>query len=133
MVKPEERTEEQVLTVLEHWLEYGDLSIVPKNCTAQQRNRHTQQRERGERENPWVVTLMLSSEVMNSGKVLGKAVGQEVPSFQRRDAPLEISSRTCTSRCECDTLTSATEIRAAEDRAAGKRRKGRAQGNWRLR
>jgi hypothetical protein len=36
---------------------------------------------------------MLSSEVMNSGKVLGKAVGQEVLSFQRRDAPLEMSSR----------------------------------------
>jgi hypothetical protein len=49
MVKPEERTEEQVLTVLEHWLEYGDLSIVPKNRTAQQRNTRTHLRERGER------------------------------------------------------------------------------------
>jgi hypothetical protein len=74
-------------------LEYGDLSTFPKKRTAQQHNRHTQQRERGERENPWLVALMLSSEAMNSGKVLGKAMGQEVLSFQRRGAPLEMSSR----------------------------------------
>jgi hypothetical protein len=38
-------------------------------------------------------TVVLSIEVTKSGKVLGKAVGQEVLSFQRRDAPLEISPR----------------------------------------
>ena len=40
-----------------------------------------------------MATVMLSSAVMASGKVLGKAVGQEALSFQRRDAPLDISSR----------------------------------------
>ena len=52
MVKPEDRTEEHILSVLEHWLEHGDLSILPKKVTAQQRNRHTQQREQGERDSP---------------------------------------------------------------------------------
>jgi hypothetical protein len=93
MAKPEDRTEEHVLAVLEHWLEHGDLSIDPKKIKVQQRNRYTQQRERSERDNPWMVTMMLSSAVMPSGKILGKAVGQEVLLFQRRDAPLEISSR----------------------------------------
>jgi hypothetical protein len=94
MVKPEERTDEHVLTVLEHWLEHGDLSTtVPKNVTKHQRNNHTQQRERGDKDKPWVVTLTLSGEIMTTGKVLGKAVGQEVLSFQRRDAPLEIQPR----------------------------------------
>jgi hypothetical protein len=40
-----------------------------------------------------MVTMTLSSALMPSGKVLGKAVGQEVLSFLRRDAPLEISPR----------------------------------------
>jgi hypothetical protein len=93
MVKPEEQTDEHVLAVLEHWLEHGDRSSIdPKNIKAQQRNRYTQQRERGERDYPWMVKMPLSSALMPSGKVLGKAVGQEVLSFQRRDAPLEISS-----------------------------------------
>jgi hypothetical protein len=35
----------------------------------------------------------LSSEMMTTGERLGKAVGQEVLSFQRRDAPLEIQPR----------------------------------------
>jgi hypothetical protein len=61
MVKPKERTEEHVLTVLGHWLEHGELSTVAKRTKAQQRNRNTQQRERGERDNPWVVTMTLSS------------------------------------------------------------------------
>jgi hypothetical protein len=88
MVKPEERTEEHVLAVLGHWLEHGDFSIDPKKIKAQQRSRYTQQRERSERDSPRMVTMMLSSALMPSGKVLGKAVGQEVLSFQRRDAPL---------------------------------------------
>jgi hypothetical protein len=69
------------LAVLGHWLEHGDLSIGPKKIKAQQRNRHTQQRERGERGYPWIVSMALSSALMPSGKILGKAVGQEVLSF----------------------------------------------------
>jgi hypothetical protein len=41
----------------------------------------------------WVAVIMLSSEMMTTGKRLGKAVGQEVLSFQRRDALLEIQPR----------------------------------------
>jgi hypothetical protein len=73
------------LAVLEHWLEHGDLSIDPKKVKAQHRNRHTQQRERSERDSPWVVTVMLSSAVMPTGKTLGKAVGQEALPFQREE------------------------------------------------
>jgi hypothetical protein len=40
-----------------------------------------------------MVTMTLSSALMATGKRLGKAVGQEVISFQRRDAPLDIQSR----------------------------------------
>jgi hypothetical protein len=93
MVKPEDRTDEHILAVFEHWLDHRDMSIDPKKTKAQQRNRYTQQRERSERENPGMVTMMLSSAVMASRKVLGKAVGQEVLSFQRRGAPLDMSSR----------------------------------------
>jgi hypothetical protein len=92
MVTSKERTEDRVLTVLEHWLEHGERSIVAKRTTAQQRNRKTQQRERGDRDNPWVVTITLLSAMMATRKRLGKTVGQEVLSFQRRDAPLEIQA-----------------------------------------
>jgi hypothetical protein len=53
MVTPKERTEEHVLTVMEHWLEHGELSIVAKRVAVQTRNRHTQQRERSEKDSPW--------------------------------------------------------------------------------
>jgi hypothetical protein len=77
----------------------------------------------------------MSSEVMNSGKVLGKAVGQEVLSFQRRNAPLEISSRM---HQQVKMWHSGKRDRdqsggGPSGRAAGKRRKGLAQGNRRLR
>jgi hypothetical protein len=35
-----------------------------------------------------------SSTVMTTGKGVGKAVGQEVLGFEKRNAPLEIQSRT---------------------------------------
>jgi hypothetical protein len=64
---------------------------------AQSRNSYaytyTQQRDRDERDHPWMVVIMLSSEMMITGKRLGKTVGQEVLSFQRKDAPLEIQNR----------------------------------------
>jgi hypothetical protein len=40
-----------------------------------------------------MAVMALSSEMVTTGKILGKAVGQEVLSFQRRDAPLEIQPR----------------------------------------
>jgi hypothetical protein len=67
---------------------------VGKRTVAQSRNNYTQQRDRDERDHPWVVVITLSSEMMGiTGKRLGKTAGQEVLSFQRRDAPLEIQNR----------------------------------------
>ena len=60
---------------------------------AQSRNKHTDQRERDERDRPWMVVITLSSEMMSTGKLLGKTVGQEVVSFQRSKAPLEMQNR----------------------------------------
>jgi hypothetical protein len=40
-----------------------------------------------------MAVIALSSEMVITGKRLGKPVGQEVLSFQRRDAPLEIQNR----------------------------------------
>jgi hypothetical protein len=40
-----------------------------------------------------MVVIALSSEMMSTGKLLGKTVGQEVVSFQRSKAPLEIQNR----------------------------------------
>jgi hypothetical protein len=39
-----------------------------------------------------MAVITMSSEMMTTGKRLGKTVGQEVLSFQRRDAPLEIQT-----------------------------------------
>jgi hypothetical protein len=78
---------------VDHWLEHGELSTVAKRTVAQNRNRRTQQRERDERDSPWMVVITLSSEMMTTGKRLGKAVGQEVLSSQRREVPLEIQAR----------------------------------------
>jgi hypothetical protein len=93
VVNPKERTEEHVHAIAEHWLEHGELSIVGKRAVAQSRNKHTDQRERDERNHPWMVVITLSSEMMSTGKLLGKTAGQEVVSFQRSKAPLEIQNR----------------------------------------
>jgi hypothetical protein len=96
---PRFRTEEHVQTIVDHWLEHGELSTVGKRTVAQGRNNHTQQRDRDERDHPWMAVITMSSEMMTTGKRLGKAVGQEMLSFQRRDAPLEIQTR-CAIRSE---------------------------------
>jgi hypothetical protein len=55
MVNPKARTEEHVHAIVEHWLEHGELSIVGKRTVAQSRNKYTDQRERDERDHPWMV------------------------------------------------------------------------------
>ena len=60
---------------------------------AQSRNKYMDQRERDERDHPWMVVITLSSEMMSTGERLGKTAGQEVLSFQRSKAPLEIQNR----------------------------------------
>jgi hypothetical protein len=93
MVNPEKRTEENVRAIVEHWLAHGELSIVGKRTIAQSRYEQTGQREREERNHPWMVAITLSNEKMNTGKSLGKTVGQEVISFLRSKAPLAIQDR----------------------------------------
>jgi hypothetical protein len=93
MGHPKDRTEKHVHAIVDHWLEHGELSIVEKRTVAQSRNNYTQQRGRDERDHPWMVVITLSSEMVITGKRLGKTAGQEVLSFQRRDAPLEIQNR----------------------------------------
>ena len=78
---------------MEHWQEHRELSIVGKRTVAQSRHAKTGQRDRDERNHPWMVIITLSNERMSTGKSLGKAVGQEVISFQRSKAPLEIQDR----------------------------------------
>jgi hypothetical protein len=90
MVNPEKRTEKQVQEIVEHWLEHGELSIVGKRTVAQSRHAKTGQRDHDERNHPWMVVITLSNEKTSTGKSLGKTVGQEVISFQRSKAPLEI-------------------------------------------
>jgi hypothetical protein len=53
----------------------------------------TGQRDRDERNHPRMVVITLSNENMSTVKSLGKTVGQEVMSFQRSKAPLEIQDR----------------------------------------
>jgi hypothetical protein len=93
MGHPKDRTEEHVQAIVDHWLEHGELSIVGKRTVAQSRKNYTHQRDRDERDHPWMVVITLSSEMVITGKQLGKTVGQEVLSFQGRDAPLEIQNR----------------------------------------
>ena len=78
---------------MEHWLEHRELSIVGKRTIAQSRHAQTGQRERDERNHPWMVVITLSDEKLNTGKSLGKTLGQEVVSFQRSKAPLAIQNR----------------------------------------
>ena len=78
VVNPKERTEEHVHAIVGHWLEHGELSTVGKRTVAQSRNTNTGQRDRDERNHPWMVLITLSNERMSTGKRLGKTVGQEV-------------------------------------------------------
>jgi hypothetical protein len=57
-------------------MEYRDLSTVAKRLTAP--IRHRGRRDRQEKDSEWVVTMALSAEKMQTGQVLGKAVGQQV-------------------------------------------------------
>ena len=49
MAHPKDRTEEQVQTVVDHWLEHGELSIVAKRTVAQNRNRRSYRKDGGVR------------------------------------------------------------------------------------
>ena len=113
MVSPEKRTEENVRDIGEHWWAHGGISIVGKRTIAQSRSQ-TGQRERDERNHPWVVVITLSDEKLNTGKSLGKTLGQEVVSFQRSKAPLAIQNRMHQSRSEPGALVSEIETKQVE-------------------
>jgi hypothetical protein len=125
MVTSKERTEEHVLTVLEHWLEQGELSIVAKRTTAQQRNRNTQQRERGDRDSPWVVVITLSSAMMTTGKRLWARQWAKRCCPSRGGTRHWRYRRTCTIRSGSGTLASATKtsgVGGRTRRSQGERR-----------
>jgi hypothetical protein len=121
MGHPKDRTEEHVQAIVDHWLEHGELSTVGKRTVAQSRNNYTQQRDRDERDRPWMAVITLSSEIVITGKRLDKAVGQEVLSFQRRDARHWKYRIGCTSRSEPGALASEIETKRVETGALTER------------
>ena len=67
MGHPKDRTEEHVQATVDHWLEHGELSTVGKRTVAQSRHAKTGQRDRDERNHPWMVIITLSNERMSTG------------------------------------------------------------------
>ena len=86
MVSPEKRTEENLRDILDHWLSHGDLSIVGKRVKAQSRSK-TGQRERDERDNPWMVVPGRDGAADLPGAGGGADEGEDLRGRGRPDGP----------------------------------------------
>jgi hypothetical protein len=76
---PTARTQTDLDNIIDHWLQFGELSIVAKRQVVNGVGAYGKS-ERTEKEHPWVVTMTLP-------------VGQIVLGFEKREAPLHVQRR----------------------------------------
>jgi hypothetical protein len=95
MATPTERTTEDLSTIVDSWLQYGDLSIVAKRQSAN--NVAYGKRVRTDREHPWMVTMHDGAVRREGGwqnrKLWEEGVGQMALGFEKGDAPLHLQRR----------------------------------------
>jgi hypothetical protein len=91
MIAPTERSNKgHAVEILEHWLEHGDHSTAARMQKANNVGRYGK-RDRQEKEQPWVVTVILSAIKTEDGKIpWGRKLGRRCWASNRE-----------TRRCRC--------------------------------